>query len=72
MYIFDNIDVKELLCPYCGHKIDVPHDYLDYNKKQETQIIKCENCKMKFKAMVDFDPRFTTEGLESDYHLDDI
>lgn len=64
--MLDTIDVKDLTCPYCFHEHDVPHERLNYNKEQETQIIICEKCRRKFKAMVDFDPRFTTEKTEDD------
>jgi uncharacterized Zn finger protein len=72
MDVFDHVDVKDLICPYCGHNQDVPHEHLDDNKDQETQIVKCDYCKMNFKAMIDFDPRFTTEVLETDEYLDDL
>jgi transcription elongation factor Elf1 len=63
-------DIKELTCPYCNHEQDVPHEKMDYSKEQQVQIVTCENCKKKFKAMVDFDPRFTSEIMESNEYLE--
>ena len=64
------IDLKDLICPYCEHENDVPHERMDFDKPEETQIVTCEKCRKRFKALVDFDPRYTTEVMEEDELLE--